>query len=488
MHKSIMIQGTMSNSGKSFLTAALCRIFMQDGYSSAPFKSQNMALNSYITYDGLEMGRAQAMQAQAAETEPSVLMNPILLKPTTDTGSQIILNGKPLGNMNAVEYFRRKKDFIPYIRNAYERLSSMYDITVIEGAGSPVEMNLKTDDIVNMGMAEIADSPVILVGDIDRGGVFAQLYGTVSLLTPDERKRVKGLIVNKFRGDKSLFDDGIKILENLCGIPVLGVIPYIKCDIEDEDSLSDKIVKLSDLGDDIKIRIAVPKLPKMSNFTDFDVFLQYRGVGVYYAEKPQELSQADMIIISGTKSTVSDMKYLRESGFEDAIKKYASENIPVFGICGGYQILGKKISDPYNMECGGIIDGMNLLDCETVFSHEKKTVRTKGFFGNISGYFSFLSGKPFSGYEIHMGRTDNNENLLTDCGGAYRNNVAGCYVHGIFDETAEYIVKNLYDKKCLEYMGGNPDRENYKHQQFDILAENVRENLDMDKIYEIIKG
>ncbi len=488
MHKSIMIQGTMSNSGKSFLTAALCRIFMQDGYSSAPFKSQNMALNSYITYDGLEMGRAQAMQAQAAETEPSVLMNPILLKPTTDTGSQIILNGKPLGNMNAVEYFRRKKDFIPYIRNAYERLSSMYDITVIEGAGSPVEMNLKTDDIVNMGMAEIADSPVILVGDIDRGGVFAQLYGTVSLLTPDERKRVKGLIVNKFRGDKSLFDDGIKILENLCGIPVLGVIPYIKCDIEDEDSLSDKIVKLSDLGDDIKIRIAVPKLPKMSNFTDFDVFLQYRGVGVYYAEKPQELSQADMIIISGTKSTVSDMKYLRESGFEDAIKKYASENIPVFGICGGYQILGRKISDPYNMECGGIIDGMNLLDCETVFSHEKKTVRTKGFFGNISGYFSFLSGKPFSGYEIHMGRTDNNENLLTDCGGAYRNNVAGCYVHGIFDETAEYIVKNLYDKKCLEYMGGNPDRENYKHQQFDILAENVRENLDMDKIYEIIKG
>ncbi|HAE51718.1 MAG TPA: cobyric acid synthase CobQ, partial [Ruminococcus sp.] len=279
-----------------------------------------------------------------------------------------------------------------------------------------------------------------------------------------------------------------KILENLCGIPVLGVIPYIKCDIEDEDSLSDKIVKLSDLGDDIKIRIAVPKLPKMSNFTDFDVFLQYSGVGVYYAEKPQELSQADMIIISGTKSTVSDMKYLRESGFEDAIKKYASENIPVFGICGGYQILGKKISDPYNMECGGIIDGMNLLDCETVFSHEKKTVRTKGFFGNISGYFSFLSGKPFSGYEIHMGRTDNNENLLTDCGGAYRNNVAGCYVHGIFDETAEYIVKNLYDKKCLEYMGGNPDRENYKHQQFDILAENVRENLDMDKIYEIIKG
>ena len=488
MHKSIMIQGTMSNSGKSFLTAALCRIFMQDGYSSAPFKSQNMALNSYITYDGLEMGRAQAMQAQAAETEPSVLMNPILLKPTTDTGSQIILNGKPLGNMNAVEYFRRKKDFIPYIRNAYERLSSMYDITVIEGAGSPVEMNLKTDDIVNMGMAEIADSPVILVGDIDRGGVFAQLYGTVSLLTPDERKKVKGLIVNKFRGDKSLFDDGIKILENLCGIPVLGVIPYIKCDIEDEDSLSDKIVKLSDLGDDIKIRIAVPKLPKMSNFTDFDVFLQYSGVGVYYAEKPQELSQADMIIISGTKSTVSDMKYLRESGFEDAIKKYASENIPVFGICGGYQILGRKISDPYNMECGGIIDGMNLLDCETVFSHEKKTVRTKGLFGNISGYFSFLSGKPFSGYEIHMGRTDNNENLLTDCGGAYRNNVAGCYVHGIFDETAEYIVKNLYDKKCLEYMGGNPDRENYKHQQFDILAENVRENLDMDKIYEIIKG
>ena len=475
----------MSNAGKSFIAAALCRIFMQDGYSCAPFKSQNMALNSYVTKDGLEMGRAQAMQAEAAGIEPSALMNPILLKPTTDTGSQIILNGRPLGNMNAAEYFRKKKTFIPYIKDAYEKLSSMHDIIVIEGAGSPVELNLKSDDIVNMGMAKIAQSPVILVGDIDRGGVFAQLYGTISLLETDERKLVKGVIVNRFRGDKRLFDDGIKILENLCGVPVLGVVPYIKCDIEDEDSLSEKIHN-HNTDDDAKINIAVIKLPKMSNFTDFDVFLQYRGVRVIYAEKPEDVNNADMIIIPATKSTISDMNYMRESGMEEAVKN--CRNTPVFGICGGYQILGRKISDPYNTECGGSTDGMNLLDCETVFSNEKKTVRTSGKFNDISGFFSFLSGKSFSGYEIHMGRTENMGDILTDCGGSYKNNIAGCYIHGIFDEIAEDIVRHLFSKKGLEYMGGTPDRKKYKENQFNILAENVRENLDMDKIYEIIKG
>ena len=485
LSKALMIQGTMSNAGKSFLAAALCRIFVQDGYSCAPFKSQNMALNSYVTNDGLEMGRAQAVQAEAAGIEPSVLMNPILLKPTTDTGSQIILGGKPFGNMTAMEYFRRKTEFVPYIENAYKKLSSMHDIIVIEGAGSPVELNLKSDDIVNMGMAKIAQSPVILVGDIDRVGVFAQLYGTVSLLEPEERKLVKGIIVNRFRGDKSLFDDGVKILENLCGVPVLGVIPYLQCDIEDEDSLSEKI-KNHNLNGDVKINIVVVKLPKMSNFTDFDVFLQYRGVGVRYAEKPEDIDGADMIIIPGTKSTISDMKYLRESGLEAAVK--SRKDTPVFGICGGYQILGRKISDPYNTECGGSIDGMNLLDCETVFSPEKKTVRTSGKFNDISGFFGFLSGKSFSGYEIHMGRTENRGDILTDCGGSYKNNAAGCYIHGIFDEIAEDTVKNLFRKKGLEYMGGTADRKKYKENQFDILAENVRKNMDIDKIYEIIKG
>ncbi|MBR6385907.1 MAG: cobyric acid synthase [Ruminococcus sp.] len=481
MGKSVMIQGTMSNSGKSFISAGLCRIFMQDGYSCAPFKSQNMALNSYVTKEGLEIGRAQAVQAESAGIKPSVLMNPILLKPTTNIGSQVILNGKPFGNMSAGEYFKRKTEFIPHIKNAYEKLSSMHDIIVIEGAGSPVELNLKINDIVNMGMAEMADSPVIIVGDIDRGGIFAQLYGTVSLLNPDERKRVKGLIVNKFRGDISLFDEGVKILENLCGVPVLGVVPYIKCDMEDEDSLSEKLEN----NKTSYINIAVIKLPKLSNFTDFDVFLQYKGVGVYYAEKPEDLLSADMIVIPGTKNTVADMKYLRESGFEYAVKSAVSKNIPIFGICGGYQILGKKISDPLNSEGGENIDGMGLLDCETVFSDEKKTVLTNGKFKDISGYFSFLSGKSFSGYEIHMGVTENTGNILTDCGGAYKDNVAGCYIHGIFDIVAEDIIKNLFLKKGIEYMGGITDRNKYKNQQLDILAENIRKNIDMKKLYEI---
>ncbi|MBP3272033.1 MAG: cobyric acid synthase, partial [Ruminococcus sp.] len=309
----IMLQGTMSNVGKSFLAAALCRIFRQDGYSCAPFKSQNMALNSYITADGLEIGRAQAMQAEAAGIEPSALMNPVLLKPTTDKGSQVIVNGRVRGDMSAKDYFAGKKALIPEIERAFGELSAQHDIIVIEGAGSPVELNLKKDDIVNMGLAKMVKAPVLIAGDIDRGGVFAQLLGTMALLEEDERALVKGLIVNQFRGDRRLFDDGVKILEEKSGRSVLGVVPYIHCNIEDEDSLSHKLEKSCAEGD---IDIAVIKLPKLSNFTDFDVFGQYEGVSVRYVSRSGDLGMPDLIIIPGTKSTIADMKWMRESGLE----------------------------------------------------------------------------------------------------------------------------------------------------------------------------
>lgn len=485
MAKPIMIQGTMSNAGKSIFAAALCRIFKQDGYSCVPFKSQNMALNSYITADNLEIGRAQAMQAEAAGITPSVLINPILLKPTTDVGSQVIVNGEVRGNMRAIDYFKRKKELIPDIMNAYNKLSEQHDIIVIEGAGSPVELNLKADDIVNMGMAKLAKSPVLLVGDIDRGGVFAQLLGTLALLENDERDMVKGLVVNKFRGDKNLFRDGIEILEQRGGKPVVGVVPYINCDIDDEDSLSEKLENKSAKG---IIDIAVIKLPRISNFTDFDIFSQYDGVSVRYVSKIMQLGKPDFIIIPGTKSTVADMKWLRESGLEAAIKKCVLKEIPIFGICGGYQILGEKISDPDCSEDGGSIDGMGLLKCKTVFSKEKIRRQTSGNFSEISGIFSCLSHKKFSGYEIHMGETNSESPPLLSCGGAFEGNVYGCYIHGIFDgaEVSESIVKALYKRKNLHYSGKKFDRKAYKEQQYDLLADEVRKNIDMELLYKIL--
>ncbi len=486
MAKNIMLQGTMSNVGKSFLTAALCRIFKQDGYSVAPFKSQNMALNSFITPDGCEIGRAQALQAEAAGIEPSALMNPILLKPTTDVGSQVIVNGKVRGNMCAVDYFRHKKELIPDILSAYDTLASQHDIIVIEGAGSPVELNLKADDIVNMGLAELVKSPVLLVGDIDRGGVFAQLIGTLELLEKEERDKVKGLVVNKFRGDISLFQDGISILEERSHKTVAGVVPYISCDIEDEDSLSEKLT-VRNIGGIIDI--AVIHLPKISNFTDFDVFRQYDGVSVRYVSKAGELGQPDMIIIPGTKSTISDMKWLIENGLSEVIYRCYKADIPIFGICGGYQIMGRKISDPYSSECGGSVDGLCLLDCETVFSTDKHQSQTSGFFCDVQGFFSCLSGADFYGYEVHMGVTENNGSTLTNCGGSFRGNAAGCYIHGIFDsaDVSGKLIKALFQRKGLEFTGNVIDRQLYRNTQLDKLADNVRKNLDMELIYRIIE-
>ena len=369
MAKCIMIQGTMSNAGKSLLAAGLCRIFAQDGYRVAPFKSQNMALNSYITADGLEMGRAQAVQAEAAGTEPRADMNPILLKPTTDIGSQVIVNGISRGNMRAKDYFAYKKELIPEILAAYNRLCGDYDIIVIEGAGSPAEINLKKDDIVNMGLAAMVDAPVLLAGDIDRGGVFAQLYGTVALLEESERKRICGLIVNKFRGDSSILEPGIRQLEELCGILVAGVVPYMDVDIEDEDSLSEK------LGQREKglVDLAVIRFPKISNFTDLDVFVRIPGVTVRYVTKVSELGTPDLVILPGTKNTISDLLWMRQNGLEGAILKLAGRNVPVWGICGGYQMMGEEVIDEEGAESGECrrIEAMGLLPLRTVFEKEK---------------------------------------------------------------------------------------------------------------------
>lgn len=501
MAKAIMIQGTMSNAGKSIFAAALCRIFKEDGYRAAPFKSQNMALNSYVTADGLEMGRAQVMQAQAAGIEPDVRMNPILLKPTTDSGSQVIVNGEIVGNMRAANYFKKKRDFIPDIVKAYDSLASEYDIIVIEGAGSPVELNLKSDDIVNMGIAKLFNAPVLIVGDIDRGGIFAQLLGTYHLLEEDEKKLVKGFVVNKFRGDRTLFEDGVSILKEKSGIDVIGVVPYLDVDIDDEDSLSTKLTN----GEKKDIDIAVIKLPKISNFTDFDVFNQYENVSVRYVESKQQLDRPDMIIIPGTKSTMEDLMWMRRNGLEDEIKRMAAENTPVFGICGGFQMLGRRISDMENAESKGTVEGMCLLPVNTVFEKEKKRTRVKGVFDSVSGIFSELSKKGFEGYEIHMGRTEidisagdtdikNMTRLNYDGGadvcmdGVSYGNVYGSYVHGIFDEgdIADTIVKKLAFKKGVFISGRKESQCEYRQKQYEKLAKMVRKNIDMDKIYEIM--
>ena len=402
--KVIMIQGTMSNSGKSFVTAGLCRVFKQDGYRTAPFKSQNMALNSYITKDGLEIGRAQAMQAEAAGIEPTVYMNPILLKPTSNVGSQVIVNGEVLGNWKAVDYYRDKTRFIPDVKRAFDALAEEYDIIVIEGAGSPAEINLRENDIVNMGLAKMVHAPVILVGDIDRGGVFASLYGTVKLLEPDEQKMIKGLAVNKFRGDVSILEPGLRMIEEKTGIPMVGVIPMENIDIDDEDSLSDR---LNQVTAGAGVDIAVIRLPHISNFTDFSAFERLKGVSLRYVTAPGQLKNPDLVLLPGTKNTMDDMNWLRESGLETLILRLSEQDVPVIGICGGFQLLGKMLHDPMNVEHGGSMRGMGLLDAETVFAQAKTRTQTTGQFLYPVPMFGSFGEKEVTGYEIHMGQTVN---------------------------------------------------------------------------------
>lgn len=500
MAKAIMIQGTMSNAGKSLLAAGLCRIFKQDGYRVAPFKSQNMALNSFITEEGLEMGRAQVMQAEAAGIKPSVKMNPILLKPTNDMGSQVIVNGEVLGNMNARDYFRYKKKLIPDIQKAYDELDREYDIIVIEGAGSPAEINLKQEDIVNMGMAKMAKAPVLLVGDIDRGGVFAQLIGTVMLLEEEEKAMVKGLIINKFRGDKTILDPGVKMLEEKAKIPVVGVAPYLNIQVEDEDSLTERFDREREVD---MIDIAVVRLPRISNFTDFNPLESISGVSLRYVKRVDELKDPDMIILPGTKNTMEDLAWLRESGMEAAILKQAAKGKVIFGICGGYQMLGETLEDPEGVEAGGKMKGMGLLSMDTVFASSKTRTRVRGQFHKISGSLRGLSQAPLEGYEIHMGETRLREGMqaLTDIrdvveagvektDGACTESVYGTYVHGVFDreEVAEGLIRSLAEKKgiCMEQIGSVNFQE-FKETQYDLLAAGLRKHLDMEKIYQIME-
>ena len=484
MALNLMLQGTMSNAGKSLLAAALCRIFRQDGYRVAPFKSQNMALNSFITAEGGEMGRAQVVQAEAAGIAPDVRMNPILLKPTTDSGSQVIVNGQVVGNMRATEYYRRKREFLPAVTAAYERLAAEYDVIVIEGAGSPAEINLKQDDFVNMGLAKLVDAPVLLIGDIDRGGVFAQLYGTIALLEPDERTRVKGTIVNKFRGDRAILEPGLRQLEALCGVPVAGVVPYTTADIDDEDSLTERFSR--DTARKL-VDIAVIRLPKISNFTDFSPFERYENVSLRYVDHVGALGTPDMILLPGTKSTIADLRWLRERGLEAAILKEAARGTLVFGVCGGYQMLGRSVSDPEGVEAVGLTElrGMGLLEMETVFHGEKVQRQTAGMFSGVEGMLAGLNELCYEGYEIHMGRSEAQMPALAGNG-----NVYGSYVHGIFDAPgiADEILKAICARRGVAFSAlGTFDRAAYRERQYDLLADAVRAGLDMEFVYRVLR-
>lgn len=501
-NKSLMIQGTASSVGKSILTAAFCRIFRQDGYDVAPFKSQNMALNSFITEEGLEMGRAQVVQAEAAKVVPHVLMNPILLKPSTDKKAQVIFMGKVHKNMSAVEYHEFKPELRGMVKEAYQKLSDQYDVVVLEGAGSPAEINLRENDIVNMGMAELSDSPVILVGDIDRGGVFASIYGTIMLLTEEERKRVKGVIINKFRGDVEILKPGLDMIEDLTGVPVLGVVPYTHLRIEDEDSLSERFKYDREKEGQIKVEILY--LPHVSNFTDFNIFETQEDVNVRYVMRGDSIGDPDLLIIPGSKNTIEDLIYLRNSGLEEQIIRLARKGKRIVGICGGYQILGNQLSDPLHTESAITdIHGLGLLDIDTVFEPEKTTTQVEGRI--VSSGIPMVKDKTITGYEIHMGVTTLGEKAepfveittqldqqvsILDGAISTDGRVFGSYIHGIFDdiEFTRAFLNEIRKEKGLDDVASKVQSfDEFKETEYEKLAEVVRKHVDIDKVYQIIK-
>lgn len=497
MAKAIMIQGTMSNAGKSLVAAGLCRIFRQDGYKVAPFKAQNMALNSFITREGLEMGRAQVTQAEAAGVEPSVLMNPILLKPTNDTSSQVIVNGEVMDNLSAKEYYKRKRELTAAVKASYDKLAAEHDIIVLEGAGSPAEINLKENDIVNMYMAKLAKAPVLLVGDIDRGGVFASIVGTMQLFEPEERDLVKGIVINKFRGDRSILQPGLDQLSRIIQKPVAGVIPYMHLDIDDEDSLTERFTRKGQAG---LVDLAVIRVPRISNFTDFNALESMPGVTVRYVDSAGDLGAPDLILLPGTKNTMADLLWMRQNGLESCVRKHAAAGKPVFGICGGYQMLGRTLKDPHGVEHGGEMAGIGLLPSVTVFEEEKTRTRVTGTFRQTEGIFAGLSGIEFEGYEIHMGTSSLEEGrVLADIAedgasaradGLNSGNVYGSYVHGIFDreEVAKAIVSALLRAKGLsDDAVVSTDMAAYKERQYDLLADGIRENMDMELLRRIVR-
>ena len=504
--KVIQICGTGSGVGKSVIAAGLCRIFLQDGFKVAPFKAQNMSLNSAVTRDGLEIGRAQAMQAEACKIEPSVDMNPILLKPTSDVGSQVIVRGKPLKNMNVGEYHDYKHEAFKIVKSSINKLMSQYEIVVIEGAGSPAEINLKSNDIVNMKIASLVRAPVILAGDIDRGGVFAWFVGTLELLEESEKRLIKGFIINKFRGDKRLLDKGLSFLEKKTNKKVLGVIPYFKdIKLPEEDSLFFDKKKDISLKNEINsssasgsgINIVIIKLPHISNFTDFACLEQEKEVFIEYTTESDKIKRADCIIIPGTKSTLSDLEFLCNRGLANIIRKKAKDGAHIIGICGGYQMLGKKIFDAQKVESEKkVIGGLSLLNVETEFSKEKKTFQVEGV--NVKTQLAV------KGYEIHHGLTKrygalkpsfliekrSNKNVCIEDGAQNHNGrIWGTYIHGIFDNSdfRRWVINKIRKEKGLEPL---EREEEYFSQdkEYDKLARILRSNLDMKFLYNILEA
>jgi adenosylcobyric acid synthase len=500
MTLSIMLQGTASDVGKSTLVAGLCRIFHQDGWRCAPFKSQNMALNSGITPEGKEMGRAQIFQAEAAGIAPDVRMNPVLLKPTSDCQAQVVLMGKVACNMDAASYHHYKPQLRQQIQTVYHSLCDEYQVMVLEGAGSPAEINLRDRDIVNMGMAELADCPVLLVADIDRGGVFAAIYGTLALLLPEEKARVKGVIINKFRGDVSLLMPGVRQIEALTGVPVLGVMPWLELDLEDEDSVVLQRGKYHAAAVQA-LDIAVIQLPHMSNFTDFNALAAQPDVRVRYVTHGSELLNADLLIVPGSKNTLGDLQWLRETHLAEALLAQHRAGIPIIGICGGYQMLGQYIVD--GVESGlPACQGLGLLETRTRFANQKTTMLVNGHMAdNLPGVFAGCSGTPIQGYEIHMGETTLSDGVTSalqlnkatpQADGALSQDgqVLGCYLHGLFDsgKFTRALLDGLRQGKGLApWQGEVVDYADYKSQQFDLLAQGMRQHIDIEKIYQIMR-
>ncbi len=501
-----MVQGTSSHAGKSVLVAALCRIFAQDGWRVAPFKSQNMSLNSYVTAEGGEMGRAQVLQAQAAGIPPHTDMNPILLKPTSEKGAQVVLNGRVAGHLEAGDYHRVKPDLLPHALAALDRLRSRHEIVVLEGAGSPAEVNLKDRDIVNMSMAVAAEAPVLLVGDIDRGGVFASLVGTLELLEPGEREMVAGLVINRFRGEEELLRPGLGFLERRTGKPVLGVIPYIRdLGLEEEDSVNleerdDGRRRPSSLD---RLDLAVIRLPYISNATDFQPLERESGAEVRYVEDPRHLGVPDCVFLPGSKSVGSDLSFLRRSGLAAALMRLAVNGVPVVGICGGYQILGRSIEDPEGVEFGpGRVEGLGLLPVDTVMARDKQTHQVKAVAGMEVPWLGLSpSHPPLTGYEIHMGisRVEGGTPLLiverdgkrvkVEDGAVHEElPVFGCYLHGIFENPhlRKAFLNHLRRLRGLEPLGDSGEWDSQRERCLDRLAEVVRGSLDMERIYSLL--
>lgn len=486
--RSLMFVGTASDVGKSIITAGFCRILKQDGYNPAPFKGQNMSLNSYATPEGFEIGRAQAVQAEAAGIPCHTDMNPVLLKPTTDKNSQVIVNGKPIGTQSAWEYFMEndRRELFTEVTKAYDRLAARYAPVVMEGAGSISELNLKQRDITNMRMAMHANAATYLIGDIDRGGIFASLYGTMALLTPPEKQCIKGIIINKFRGDSRLFDDGRKMIEELCGVPVLGVLPYFKdIFIEEEDSVPLSLKKRASV--DNKINIAVILLRRMSNFTDFDRLEKDPAVNLFYTADPAEIAKSDIIILPGSKNTIEDLVTLKNNGVAAAVIEAHKKGKTVIGICGGYQMMGETIEDPYEVESKtGKVAALGLLPVQTVLGKEKTTLQRTFTYRQYP--------HTCTGYEIHMGQT-----LVTGAGhepvitfsdgstdGCYLTNKCwGAYVHGILDN--DVVVNDLL-QTCTNTLTASFDYRQYKEEQYDKLAQLIREHIDMNQVYQNMKS